>query len=122
MADGWENARRRGPGNDYVVVRLGLPGQIDHAEIDTSCFIGNAPGWVRLSATEATGEDGEWRELLPRTRMQPDTRHRFRIGSETEAAQVRLDVYPDGGIGRLRLLGTVSAPALAALERRWAAR
>ena len=112
MSDGWENARRRGPGNDYVEIRLAGPGVIRRAEIDTSYFVGNAPGWVILSAAG--------RELLPRTRVQPDTRHRFALdGGAAEAAAVRLDVIPDGGLARLRLYGELTGEALAALADRW---
>jgi allantoicase len=81
-------------------------------ELDTRCFVGNAPGWARLSA----GEDVE---LLPRTRLQPDTRHRFRVAAETEVDRVRLDVYPDGGMARVRLWGTLSAAGHDRLLRRW---
>jgi allantoicase len=103
MGEGWETSRRRDGGNDWVLVRLGLPGVIRVAELDTSHFKGNAPGWASLTATSTV--DGPPTELLPRTRLQPDTRHRFLIDGGVAAAQVRLDVYPDGGMARLRLLG-----------------
>src|SRR5262249_39442969 len=103
-------ARRRDAGNDWVTVRLGLPGTIRLAELDTSHFKGNAPGWARLSAASDMDDgDGEWAEILPRTRLQPDTRHRFPIESGGAAAYVRLDVYPAGGMPRLRLYGSPSA-------------
>jgi allantoicase len=109
MGEGWETARRRDDGNDWVLVRLGLPGVVRVAELDTSHFKGNAPGWARLTATStvdhATAGAADWVELLPRTRLQPDTRHRFLIRGRTSATHVRLDVYPDGGMARLRLLG-----------------
>ena len=77
MSDGWETARRRDDGNDWLVVRLAAPGVLQHAVIDTSRFVGNAPGHARLSDA-GTGE-----ELLPRTRLIPDTEHRFRIQART---------------------------------------
>ena len=73
MSDGWETARRRDDGNDWLVVRLAAPGVLQHAVIDTSRFVGNAPGHARLS------DAGTGAELLPRTRLIPDTEHRFRI-------------------------------------------
>ncbi len=113
MSDGWENARRRDAGNDYVVLELAGAGLISHAEIDTSYFLGNAPGWVQVT--------GHGRELLPRTRVQPDTRHRFKINSDQPASTIRLDVFPDGGLARLRLYGELTPDALAGATERWAA-
>jgi allantoicase len=113
MADGWETARRRQDGNEWLVVRLAAPGVLREAVIDTSRFVGNAPGWARLSDAE-TGT-----ELLARTRLLPDTEHRFRLAGNQPARRVRLDIYPDGGISRLRLLGAVPADEQPAITERW---
>src|ERR1022692_2736153 len=128
MGDGWENARRRGPGNDYVVVALAAAGRLRQVEVDTSYFVGNAPGWVRLLAADQSsaslGSDvpaDSWWEVLPETRVQPDTRHRFLTGSQPAATHVRLDVIPDGGLARLRVLGEIVPEALADLRQRWRA-
>ena len=67
MSDGWETARRRDDGNDWLTVQLAAPGALHNAVIDTSCFIGNAPGWASLTNT-VTGA-----QFVPRTRLQPDT-------------------------------------------------
>ena len=74
------------------------------AVLDTSQFKGNAPGWASLTGYDA---DGHSFELLARIRLQPDTPHRFAVVEHTGAptTQVRLDIYPDGGMARLRLLG-----------------
>lgn len=117
MSDGWENARRRDDAGDYVEFRLAAAGLISHAEIDTSYFVGNAPGWIRLSATDQP-PDG-WRELLPKTRVQPDTRHRFRIDDGRPATHVRLDVIPDGGLARVRIYGELTEEALMTATGRW---
>jgi allantoicase len=134
MADGWENARRRQGGNDYVTVALAGTGMVREVEIDTSYFVGNAPGSARvLGAVAAVGTGrartaradpagGDWAELLPLTRLQPDTRHRFLVTPGAPVSQVRLDVYPDGGVARLRVRGELGARALAGLRdryRRW---
>jgi allantoicase len=114
MSDGWETARRRDDGNDWLVVELAAPGVLHHAVIDTSRFVGNAP--VAASLTDAdTGT-----ALLARTSLRPDTRHRFRVHA-VETRRVRLDVYPDGGISRLRLLGEVAPTARAEIIQRWRA-
>jgi allantoicase len=112
MGAGWETKRRRDDGNDWVLVRLGLPGTVRMAELDTTHFKGNAPGEARLTGIDEArhrvdGDDG-WFGVLPRTRLQPDTRHRFVVSSSARATHVRLDVYPDGGMARLRLLGDPS--------------
>jgi allantoicase len=116
MGEGWENARRRDDGNDFVTVALAAPGTVRRVEVDTSWFVGNAPG-----ACSAAGllEDESWAPLVPRTRLQPDTRHVFRVSSAAPVSTVRLDVYPDGGVARLRVHGEVAPGALARLVSRW---
>ncbi|MET0424463.1 MAG: allantoicase [Actinoplanes sp.] len=102
MGDGWETSRRRDDGNDWVVVELAAPAEISLVDLDTSHFKGNAPGWASVSGS-ADGE--EWFAILPRTALRPDTPHRFPVRPGREAAQVRLDIFPDGGMARLRLHG-----------------
>lgn len=119
MGEGWETARRRDAGNDWVEVRLAGAGRVAMAELDTSHFIGNAPGWAGLRGRDARS-DGDWVELLPRTRLQPDTRHRFQLaGSGPEVTHVRMDVFPDGGMARVRLWGELSKDARGELAVRW---
>jgi allantoicase len=118
MHDGWENARRRGGGNDYVVVALAAAGRPRRVEIDTTHFVGNAPGWVTLRAGD---EQGNWHELLRRTRVQADTRHQFLLSHSAEVTRVRLDVFPDGGLARLRVHGEITPAGRDELRRRWAA-
>jgi allantoicase len=113
MSDGWETARRRTDDNDWLVVRLGAPGVLHDVVIDTGRFVGNAPGWARVSDAD-TGA-----ELLARTALQPDTEHRFRISAGAPVSSVRLDVYPDGGISRLRINGTVTEDAREEMAARW---
>ena len=123
MGEGWENARRRDDGNDHVTVKLAAPGLVRRVEIDTSYFVGNAAGWARLSGVnEATGDVDDpstWTELVPKTLLQPDTRHFFRVRPDAAVTHVRLDVYPDGGLARLRVNGEVDEAALRAAVVRW---
>ncbi|MGY1815098.1 allantoicase [Blastococcus sp. SYSU D00820] len=116
MGEGWENARRRDGGNDWVDVALACEGVVTLAELDTSWFLGNAPGAAALTGTTA---DGGTVELLPRTPLQPDTRHRFVLPGDAGVTAVRMDVFPDGGMARLRLWGRPTGAGRAALERRW---
>jgi allantoicase len=115
MGDGWETKRRRGPGHDWTIVRLGAAGEIRRIEIDTRHFKGNAPGACSLDACSAanaavdrlTGDPALWRGLLAKSPLLPHARHTFE--DQVEAAgpvtHVRFNIYPDGGVGRLRLYG-----------------
>jgi allantoicase len=122
MGEGWETRRRRGGGNDWLVVRLAAAGVVRLAEIDTLHYKGNAPGAASLSGIDARraalDDAGAWAPLLPRTRLQPDTAHRFGVDGP-EVTHVRLDIFPDGGVARLRLFGSVTPEGIASLRRRW---
>jgi allantoicase len=122
MGEGWETARRRDDGNDWVEFALAGPGVVRLAEIDTRYFVGNAPGWASLrgrGGRNGPDDPAAWVELLSRTRLQPDTRHLFRLPATDEITHVRLDVYPDGGLARLRLYGDLGAQGRGALGLRW---
>jgi len=123
MGDGWETARRRDVGNDWVLIHLAAPGRVQMTELDTSHFKGNAPGHAALRGIDARAggldDSGAWFDLLPVTRLQPDTRHRFAVPVAPAVTHVRLDVYPDGGMARLRLFGVPIDAELAELAARW---
>ncbi|MEJ7629522.1 MAG: allantoicase [Nocardioidaceae bacterium] len=123
MGEGWENSRRRGDGNDFAVFALAAKGRLRDVEVDTSYFVGNAPGWVKLSvADESAGsldDEASWWDVVARRPVQPDTRHRFLVEDRSPATHVRLDVYPDGGLTRLRCNGEIEATTMAELGRRW---
>lgn len=118
MGEGWETARRRDDGNDWVEIALAAESTIAVAELDTSYFLHNAPGWATLRGRVG---DGEWFDLLPRTPLQPDTRHRFLLTGSAAATAVRLDILPDGGMARLRLFGSLTHEGQDTLIRRWLA-
>jgi allantoicase len=118
QAEGWETARRRDDGNDWVTVRLTGAGVIRFADLDTSNLKGNSPGWASLRGSDDGGES--WFELLPKTRLQPDTRHRFALTETREATDVRLDIYPDGGMARLRLFGGLTEQGRKTVTTRFA--
>jgi allantoicase len=106
MGDGWETKRRRGPGHDWIVVRLGARGTISRIEVDTDHFKGNAPESCAVDIRD--GAEAEWTELLPRTPVQPHSQHRFDVPTAGPATDARLAIYPDGGVARLRLFGMVA--------------
>ena len=117
MGDGWETSRRRDQGNDWVQVRLASQGVLTAAELDTSYFLGNAPGAARLMGRDGAGE---WFELMGATTLQADTRHRFLLDVQRPVTDARLDVYPDGGMARLRLFGKLTDEGLRSVRERWA--
>lgn len=118
MSDGWETKRRRGPGHDWSIIKLGRAGRINRVEVDTSWFKGNYPESCSIEAarteTEALTESAlstfSWQELLPRTRLQAHTRHLFEdeIKETGVATHVRFNIFPDGGVSRLRVMGTLA--------------
>lgn len=125
MGDGWETRRRRGPGNDWCVIRLGARGAVRRAVVDTTHYKGNAPGSCTLEgcfdpeAQGAPSGDG-WRTLLEQTPLQPHTVHRFdELADAGELTHVRLSIYPDGGIARIRLLADVGQDELMRQGTRW---
>lgn len=119
MGEGWETARRRDDGNDWVTVRLAEEGVVRQVEVDTTHFKGNAPGWFRLSGGPGPEPGDDWVELIPRTRLQPDTPHRFAAGASTPVRYVLVDVYPDGGFGRLRVYGELTDEGLRRAHERF---
>jgi len=123
MGEGWETSRRRSAGNEWLLISLAERAVPALAEIDTSGYVGNSPGAVRLrgidSDAPAAASESDWADLLPVTPLLPDTPHRFRLEACPPVTHVRLDVLPDGGIARLRLHGSLTDDGLAALRRRW---
>lgn len=111
MGDGWETRRRRGPGHDWMIVRLARRGVIERIELDTDHYKGNAPGSARLEQTDAgpsfDAGKARWRVLVPKAAIEPNARHRWDSVGARAATHVRLNIYPDGGVARLRLFGRV---------------
>lgn len=118
MGDGWETRRRRGPGHDWAVIRLGEAGTIRGIEIDTNHFKGNYPDRCTIESCNAAGRavdaltchDLRWKELLPSTKLRPHARHFFErdLRPSGVVTHVRLSIYPDGGVSRIRVWGVPS--------------
>jgi allantoicase len=118
MGDGWETKRRRGPGHDWVILKLGALGVINKIEVNTAHFKGNFPDSCSLEACHAAAGTVEaflaaphvWRELLPQAKLKADYIHKFeKLRDAGPATHVRFNIYPDGGVSRLRLFGRVVA-------------
>ncbi len=115
MGDGWETRRRRGSGHDWAIVRLAARGELERVELDTDHFKGNAPASCSLEYCEAPRVAGAeladsraWRPLLGDSPLQPHARHAWDLPARATATHVRLNIFPDGGVARLRLLGRVA--------------
>jgi allantoicase len=122
MGEGWETRRRRGAGNDFVVFRLGFAGRVRRLIVDTSFFRYNASGSVAVhgGALEDVQRDGSSSvPLLPRTTLQPDTRHEFAVDHPEPVAAIRLDAFPDGGLSRVRAIGSIDPLARELAGYRW---
>jgi allantoicase len=113
MGDGWETKRRRGPGYDWSIVRLGTPGTLTKIEIDTNHFKGNYPdsasieGCLQPGASVEALATSEWHDVLPQTKLKAHTRHLFakELRSRGPVSHLRLNIFPDGGVSRFRVHG-----------------
>ncbi len=122
MGDGWETARRRGPGHDWAIIKLGHAGVITNITVDTAHFKGNFPEFCELSGANLPEHSGEftsdqiaasmnWQTIMHKQKLQADHVHEFGpdvIDSFGPVTHVRFNIHPDGGVSRLRLRGTVA--------------
>ena len=115
MGGGWETRRKRAPGHDWILIKLGEPGRVDVVEVDTNHFKGNFPDHCSVDAIMAPGARitdlvaaGEWVPLLGDSPLTAHRRHFFRIAADQQkvvASHLRLNIFPDGGVSRLRAWG-----------------
>jgi allantoicase len=107
--DGWESRRRRGPGHDMAVVRLAVAGRILGFDVDTSHFTGNYPPAVAIEGARITGDpdaNTKWTHILLHSPLGPNAHHYFDCASTGIWSHVRIHIFPDGGVARLRVYGT----------------
>jgi allantoicase len=108
--DGWETRRRRGPGHDYCIVRLAAPCTLGVLDIDTRYFTGNYPPHASVQACRSqVTPDGNtaWTELLPLSPLGGDRHNFFALSAAEVFTHLKLNIFPDGGVARLRAFGTV---------------
>jgi len=120
--DGWESRRKRIPGHDFCVVKL-CPGVIHGLDIDTSFFTGNYPPFASIEACHSlkTPDDStQWVELLPRVALEGDSHHYHPISDERTWTHLRLHIYPDGGVARLRVYGVAHHDWASRARSEWA--
>ncbi|MCB0376182.1 MAG: hypothetical protein KDD04_09715, partial [Sinomicrobium sp.] len=121
MGDGWETKRNRTPGNeDWVIIRLGHPGKVHKIIVDTKHFKGNYPDTCAIDACNSADDAAvlqgktEWKPLLLRQKLEADREHHFEddaLQPHDTITHVKLKIYPDGGVSRLRILGTLTPTA-----------
>jgi allantoicase len=128
MGDGWETKRRRGPGHDWAIIQLGTEGVVHRIEVDTAHFKGNFPESCSVEGCRAPDvsverlQDASWQEVLSRSKLKADTRHVFEheLRVSNPISHLRLNIFPDGGIARLRAFGQVTLEGwLRASLRHW---
>jgi allantoicase len=111
--DGWESRRKRDEGHDWCIVRLGVTGILHGVDIDTSFFTGNYPPAASIDGCvcgdDMPGNDVEWRPLVPRVELGGDAHHFLAVDDASPVTHLRLNIYPDGGVARLRIYGEVCA-------------
>jgi allantoicase len=118
MHDGWETKRRRGPGHDWCILRLGASGKVTRVDVDTAHFKGNFPDSCSLEVCAAPRDLVDpaalnglpWKQILPQTKLKADSMHFFEkeLLDSGEVTHARFHIYPDGGVARLRIFGTLS--------------
>ena len=119
--DGWETRRLREPGHDWIIVALGARGKVDRAVVDTAFFKGNFPDRCSLQGADLSEFSGElddaivtssmfWKPMLSEQKLSADAIHEY--GPEVDAigpvTHVRFNIFPDGGVSRRRLFGTLA--------------
>ncbi len=114
--DGWESRRKRVPGHDWCIIKLGVPGVIRGVDIDTNHFLGNHPPYASIEACSSNVEIPpnqtvstaiDWIEILPKSALRPGSQNLFSVSSQERWTHLRLNIYPDGGVARLKVYGEV---------------
>lgn len=111
--DGWESRRKRIPGNDWCIIQLATSGKIHGVDIDTNHFLGNHPPFASIDACNISSNDKidfdkiEWKEILPKSPLQPGSQNFYEIADKNIYTHLRLNIYPDGGVARLKVYGEV---------------
>ena len=109
--DGWESRRKRTSGHDYLIVRLGKPGSINKVDVDTSHFNGNQPSMISLDGCYSKSnniKNFKWKTLIKKKKTKANSHHVLKSSSKSVFTHIKLNIFPDGGIARLRLYGNIS--------------
>jgi len=108
--DGWESRRKRTDGHDYIILKLGKPGNIKKVDIDTSHFNGNQPAMISIEGANSNSDkikNLKWRPLLSKKKTKANSHHYFTVNSKKIFTHIKFNIFPDGGVARLKLYGTI---------------
>ena len=111
--DGWESRRKRTPGHDWCIIQLATSGKIHGVDIDTNHFLGNHPPHASIDAINVMNspfielEKANWKEILSKSPLQPGSQNFYEITDNNIYTHLRLNIYPDGGVARLKVYGEV---------------
>lgn len=108
--DGWESRRKRTPGHDWCIVQLATSGIIHGVDIDTNHFLGNHPPHASIEAAHIMNdniENATWAEILEKSPLQPGSQNFYAIADKHHYTHIKLHIYPDGGVARLKVYGEV---------------
>ena len=109
--DGWESRRKRTKGHDYIILKLGKPGSIKKVDVDTSHFNGNQPAMISIEGTNSSSNkisQLKWEPLLSKKKTRANSHHFFTTNSKKKFTHIKFNIFPDGGVARLRLLGSIT--------------
>jgi len=109
--DGWESRRKRISGHDYLIIKLGKPGSISKVDVDTSHFNGNQPSMISLEGCNSKSKNLKglkWKTIIKKKKTKANSHHFFNTVSKSIFTHIKLNIFPDGGVARLRLYGNIS--------------
>jgi len=109
--DGWETRRRRSKGNDYLILKLGKPGKIFNVDIDTTHFNGNQPTYASVDgcfSKNKPNKNTKWFKVFSKKKLGPNKNHNFASKNRSIFNYIRLNIFPDGGVARIRLYGKIN--------------
>ena len=109
--DGWESRRKRTEGHDYIILKLGKPGRIKKVDVDTSHFNGNQPAMVSIEGANSSSHKInhlKWQTLLSKKKTKANSHHYFTVNSKKVFTHIKFNIFPDGGVARLKLYGSIA--------------
>ena len=109
--DGWESRRKRTAGHDFIIIKLGKPGTIKKVDVDTSHFNGNQPAMISIEGANSNSNkinQLKWQPLLSKKKTKANSHHYFTVNSDKVFTHIKFNIFPDGGVARLRLYGSIA--------------